>query len=69
MQLAATKIVTEGINGEERCVEANRAVAKEVRRTMIEQSGVKPEELPLEREHIASVRKRLSPRSKQLLKR
>jgi DNA-damage-inducible protein D len=61
MQLAATKIVNEGINGEAPCVNANLAVAQEVRRTMIEQSGVKPEDLPLEPEHIASVRKRLSP--------
>lgn len=68
MQLAATKIVNEGIAGEQRCVDANLAVAKEVRQAMIDQAGVKLEEVPLEREHIASVRKRLNPRARQLPK-
>jgi DNA-damage-inducible protein D len=69
MHLAATKIVNEGIHGEERCVDANLAVAKDVRKTIIEQSGVKLEEVPLEREPIAAVRKRLSPTRKSLPKR
>jgi len=66
MNLAATKIVNEGINGEERCIGANLEVAKEVRKTILAQSGVKLEDVPLEREHIASVRKRLGPKAKQL---
>lgn len=66
MQLAATKIVNEGINGESNCIDANLEVAKQVRKTIIDQSGVKLEEVPLEKEHIASVRKRLGPKPKQL---
>lgn len=62
MQLAATKILNEGISGEQPCVDANLAVAKEVRNTIFAQSGVKLEDVPLEREHIASVRKRIGPR-------
>jgi DNA-damage-inducible protein D len=69
MQLAATKIVNEGINGEQRCVDANLAVAKDVRKTIIDQSGVKLEDVPLEAEPIASVRKRLNPKPKALPKR
>jgi DNA-damage-inducible protein D len=69
MHLAATKIVNEGINGEERCIDANLEVAKEVRNTILAQSGVKLEDAPLEREHIASVRKRLGPKAKQIRKR
>jgi hypothetical protein len=41
-------------------------VAKEVRRTILAQSGVKLEDVSLEREHIASVKKRLGPRAKRL---
>jgi DNA-damage-inducible protein D len=59
MQVAATKIVNEGINGEQPCIDANLAVAKSVRNTIIDQSGVKLEDVPLEAEPIASVRKRL----------
>lgn len=66
MQLAATKIVNEGINGEARCVDANLAVAKQVRNTIRTQAQVELEDVPLEREHIASVKKRLGPRAKQL---
>jgi DNA-damage-inducible protein D len=66
MQLAATKIVNEGINGESRCIDANKEVAKQVRQTMIDQAGVRLEEVPLEKEHIASVRKRLGPKAKQI---
>jgi DNA-damage-inducible protein D len=66
MHLAATKIVNEGINGEERCIDANLEVAKEVRKTILAQSGVKLEDVPIEREHIASVRKRLGPKPPRL---
>ena len=66
MHLAATKIVNEAISGEERCIDANLKVAKEVRKTMLAQAGVKLEDVPLEREHIASVRKRLDPKPKQI---
>lgn len=66
MQLAATKIVNEGINGEWPCIDANLEVAQDVRKTILAQSGVKLEDVPLEREHIASVRKRLGPKAKQI---
>ena len=66
MQLAATKIVNEAINGESKCIDANLEVAKQVRQTIIDQAGVKLEDVPLEKEHIASVRKRLGPKPKQL---
>lgn len=66
MQLAATKIVNEGVSGETRCIDANLEVAKQVRQTIIDQAGVKLEEVPLERGHIASVRKRLGPKPKHL---
>lgn len=60
MELAATKIVNEGINGEHNAIAANLAVAKEVRSAM-ERQGVRLEEVPLEPEPIDAVRKRLSP--------
>lgn len=68
MQLAATKIVNEHINGEKRCIDANLAVAKNVRQTILDQSGAKLEDVPLEREPIASVRKRLLPPTTKLPK-
>lgn len=68
MQLAATKIVNEGISGERPCVDANLAVAREVRETIHKQSGVKLENVPLEPEPIKEVRKRLSPGQKPLPK-
>lgn len=58
MQLAATKIVNEGISGEEKAIAANLEVAKDVRRTVSKQ-GVELEKLPLEREPIREVQKRL----------
>jgi DNA-damage-inducible protein D len=66
MQLAATKIVNEGLSGERPCVDANLAVAREVRETIRKQSGVRLEEVPLEAEPIKQVRKRLAPSSKPL---
>lgn len=58
MQLAATKIVNEGISGEQNAIAANLAVAKDVRNTVAKQ-GVKLEELPLEPEPIGAIKKRL----------
>ena len=58
MQLAATKIVNEGISGEQNAIAANLAVAQDVRKTVAKQ-GVKLEELPLESEPIRSIQKRL----------
>lgn len=59
MQLAATKIVNEGINGEQRAIDANLAVARDVRAT-VEKQGVNLAKLPLEPEPIAVVKKRVA---------
>lgn len=64
MQLAASKIVNESISGEERCLSANLAVARDVRRTVLDQSGRELSDAPLEQENIKSLRKRLSPSRK-----
>jgi hypothetical protein len=66
MRLATTKIVNEGINGEEACIGADLSVAKDVRKTIFDQSGVNLEDVPLEKEPIAAVKKRLSPQAKRL---
>ena len=60
MQLAATKIVNESINGEQNAIDANLAVARDVRGT-VEKQGVSLKNLPLESEPIQVVRKRLQP--------
>jgi len=62
MELAATKITSENINGERRAIDANREVGRAVRKTIFDQSGVKLEDLPLEAEPIGAVRKRLTGR-------
>jgi DNA-damage-inducible protein D len=59
MELAATKITNENICGERLAIAANFDVAKQVRRTVEEQSGTSLSDLPLEPEPIASVEKRL----------
>jgi DNA-damage-inducible protein D len=64
MQLAATKILEEGITGEQDAINANLDVAKQVRETIIDQSGVRLEHVKLEQEPIASVKRRLSPSAK-----
>lgn len=69
MQLARTKIVNEGINGEDAAVQANLQVAQDVARTILEQSGMNLADVPLEPEPIAVLRKRHSPRTKTLPKR
>ena len=57
--LAAEKILNENINGEEAAITTNREVAQHVRKLVITQTGKRPEDLPLEREPIQEVRKRL----------
>ncbi len=59
MNLAAEKIVSEGINGEQRAIDANLEVAKDVRATISKQ-GIDLGKLPLEQEPIASLEKRLN---------
>ncbi len=65
MNLAAEKITAEGINGEQRAIEANLAVARDVKATIAKQ-GISLNDLPLEAEPIRSVEKRLSMQRKRL---
>lgn len=63
MNLAAEVIQKEGIKGEARTIQRNKAVAADVRRVMREQGATLPENLPLV-EPIAAVRKREKARKK-----
>lgn len=65
MNLAAEKIATENINGEERAIKANLLVAEDVRNTIAKQ-GISLKDLPLEEEPIRSIEKRLSVDRKRL---
>jgi DNA-damage-inducible protein D len=66
MQLAATKIVNEGINGEQNAIDANLSVAQDVRAT-VEKQGIKLKDLPVAAEPIQAVQKRLrTPKSGRL---
>lgn len=60
MNLAREKILQDGISGETRAIATNRAVAENVRQTMINHVGHGPESLPLEPEPIKVVRKRVT---------
>jgi len=59
MNLAAEKIANEGINGERQAINANLAVARDVKATIAKQ-GITLGALPPEREPIKSVKKRLT---------
>jgi len=58
MNLAADVIQKEGIKGEQRVIDKNRALAADVRRIIKDGGGTMPEELPLE-EPIKEVKKRV----------
>lgn len=58
MQLAASKIVNEGISGEQASIDANFQVAQEVRATVRKQAGTDLADIPLEPDSISDVRKR-----------
>lgn len=58
--LAAEKILNDGISGEAAAISANREVASRVRKIVISEGGRAPEDLPLEPEPIQVVRKRLT---------
>lgn len=60
MNLAADVIEREQVRGEQRAIDTNLAVAKRVRRAMIDSGATLPEALPLA-EPISEVRKRLAP--------
>ena len=68
MQLAASKIVNEGILGEEASIKANFTVAKEVRSTVQKQSGTDLADIPLEPDSISDVRKREKIRQQKRIK-
>lgn len=57
--LAAEKILKDGVSSEEAAISANRSVAQNVRKLMTS-AGRAPEDLPLEPEPIQSVKKRLA---------
>lgn len=59
MNLAAEKIASEGINGEQRAIDANLAIARDVRATIAKQ-GISLADLPLESEPIKALKKRLT---------
>jgi DNA-damage-inducible protein D len=58
--LAAEKILNDGISGQANAIRANREVAQRVRKLVITEAGRAPEDLPLEPEPIQAVRKRLN---------
>lgn len=64
--LAAEKILKDGISGQDAAISANREVARRVRKLVISEAGRTPEELPLEPEPIQVVRKRLTDRKRLL---
>lgn len=64
--LAAEKIMNDGISGQAYAIEANREVAKRVRKLVISEAGRAPEDLALEPEPIQTVRKRLQQSTKRL---
>ena len=61
MNLAADVLQGEKVRGEQKAIDTNLAVAKRVRRTIIESGARTPENLPLADEPIAAIKKRLSP--------
>jgi hypothetical protein len=63
MELAAAKIINEGISSEDQAIKANFGVAKGVRATMLNQ-GVELNSIPLEEEPIRILKSRLSPTRK-----
>ena len=59
MELAAERLVQDGIGGEERAIRVNREVGAQVRETVKKQLGRGPEALPLEPEPIKHVKARV----------
>jgi DNA-damage-inducible protein D len=59
MNLAAEALLKDRISGEDNCIRVNREVASDVRKLVIERAGVKPEDLPLEPDHIKDVKRRV----------
>jgi DNA-damage-inducible protein D len=68
MNLAADVIAKEGIRNQQRAIDKNKAVAKEVRRAVINSQGQGPEHIPLESEPIAVVRHRIKAETLALTK-
>lgn len=58
--LAAEKILNEGISGEANAIQANREVAEHVRNVVIKQAGKAPEDLAVEPDTIKDAARRLN---------
>ncbi|MCW2395299.1 MULTISPECIES: BRO family protein [unclassified Sphingobium] len=58
--LAAEKILNEGISGEANAIRANRTVAEHVRSVVIQQAGRAPEDLAIEPDHIKDAQRRVN---------
>ena len=65
MNLAADVIANEGIKNQRQAIARNRSVAEEVRQAVINSRGRLPENLPLEKEPIKAIRKRVAAAEKQ----
>ena len=59
MNLAAETLLNDQVTGEANCIRVNREVASDVRELVIKRAGVKLEDLPLEPDHIKTVRGRV----------
>lgn len=57
--LAAEKILNEGVTGERNAIQVNLEVAIQVRNVVIQQAGKAPEDLPIEPDTIKDVERRL----------
>lgn len=68
MNLAADVIGKERIQGQQRAIERNRDIAREVRQAVIKSHARLPEHLPLEPEPVGTVRRRLNAAQKKLAK-
>lgn len=67
MELADNVISRKGVRGERAAIHKHESVGKEVRDTILRSKGTLPEALPVE-PHIKEVRKRLAPKTRQIVK-
>lgn len=64
--LAKERLLRDGQSGQDRAIRINQETAADVRKIIINQTGQTPESLPLAKEPIAAVRKRLKAPPKKL---
>ena len=67
--LAKERLLRDEQSGQDRAIRINQETAADVRKIIIDQTGQTPESLPLAKEPIAAVRKRLKPAAKRLSRR